>query len=186
MSTSAAGKENDVRVSDFTHSSENESEVNKAAESSVEDNRPEQAAVVTAATEEDDPILIYQDVGYINFSATGQASIGQLLKEAMVRQGYDCFQSADANFAKEEFGTKATVSGMTQNWLVKQLKNGIVVPRTCLMYSPCKKAAFCFCCLLFPSSPLISTSSFVLEAGFNSWKKMVKLKNHEENSYHRQ
>ena len=25
------------------------------------------------------------DVGYINFSATGQASIGQLLKEAMVR-----------------------------------------------------------------------------------------------------
>eukprot|EP00731_Ephydatia_muelleri_P028946 Em0020g590a len=113
MSTTAAAEENDVRDSDFTHSSENESEeeqtVNKAAASSVEDDRPEQAAVVTAATEEDDPVLIYKDVGYINFSATGQASIGQLLKEAMVRQGYDCFQNADANFAKEEFGSKATV-----------------------------------------------------------------------------
>ena len=94
MSTTAAAKENDVRDSDFTHSSENESEeqtVNKAAASSVEDDRPEQAAVVTAATEEDDPVSIYKDVNYINFSATGQASIGQLLKEAMVRQGYDCF-----------------------------------------------------------------------------------------------
>ena len=189
MSTTAAAEENDVRDSDFTHSSENESEeqtVNKAAASSVEDDRPEQAAVVTAATEEDDPVLIYKDVGYINFSATGQASIGQLLKEAMVRQGYDCFQNADANFAKEEFGSKATVRGMTQNWFVKQLKNGIVVPRTWLMYSPRKEAAFCFCCLLFPSSPLNSRSSFELEAGFNSWKKMDKLKNHEENSYHRQ
>eukprot|EP00731_Ephydatia_muelleri_P017441 Em0010g539a len=87
ISTTAAAEENDVRDSDFTHSSENESEeeqtVNKAAASSVEDDRPEQAAVVTAATEEDDPVLKYKDVGYINFSATGQASIGQLLKEAM-------------------------------------------------------------------------------------------------------
>ena len=80
--------------------SEEEQTVNKAAASSVKDDRPEQAAVVTAATEEDDPVLIYKDVGYINFSATGQASIGQLLKEAMVRQGYDCFQNTDANFAK--------------------------------------------------------------------------------------
>ena len=127
MSTTAAAAEvNDVRDSDFTHSSEIESEeeqtMNKAAASSVENDRPEQAAVVTAATEEDDPVLIYKDVGYINFSATGQSSIGQLLKEAMVRQGYDCFQNADA---KEEFGSKATVRCMTQNWIVKQLKNGI-------------------------------------------------------------
>ena len=157
--------------------------MNKAAASSVEDDHPEQAAVVTAATEED---MIYKDVGYINFSATGQAFIGQLLKKAMVRQGYDCFQNADANFAKEEFGSKATVRGMTQNWFVKQLKNGVVVPRTWLMYSPRKEAAFCFCCLLFPSSPLNSRSSFELEAGFNRWKKIDKLKNHEENSYHRQ
>ena len=158
ISTTAAAEENDVSDSDFTNSSDNESEdeqtLNKAAASSVEDDHPEQAVVVTAATEEDDPLLIYKDVGYINFSATGQASIGQLLKEAMVRQGYDCFKNADANFAKEEFGSKATVRGMTQNWFVKQLKNGIVVPRTWLMYSPRNKAAFCFCCLLFPSSQL--------------------------------
>ena len=112
-----------MRDSDFTHCSENESEeeqtVNKAAASSVEDDRSEQAAVVTAATEEDDPVLIYKDVGYINFSATGQASIGQLLKEAMVRQGYDCFQNADANFAKEEFGSKATVRGTTPELVCK-------------------------------------------------------------------
>eukprot|EP00731_Ephydatia_muelleri_P014245 Em0007g1555a len=113
ISTTAAAEENDVSDSDFTNSSDNESEdeqtLNKAAASSVEDDHPEQAVVVTAATEEDDPLLIYKDVGYINFSATGQASIGQLLKEAMVRQGYDCFKNADANFAKEEFGSKATV-----------------------------------------------------------------------------
>ena len=94
----------------------------------------------------------------------------------MVRQGYNCFQNADANFAKEEFGSKATVRGMTQNWFVKQLKNGIVAPRTWLMYSPHKEAAFGFCCLLLPSSPLNSRSSFELEAGFNSWKKWISSK----------
>ena len=210
MSTTAAEEKYELE-SESMHSSDNDSEeeqtVNKAAASSVEGDHPalfhkssnsntnnekinedEQAVnpVVAAGTAEDHPVLVNKDVGFIDFSATGQASIVQLLKEAMVRLGSDCFQNADANFAKEEFGSKAIVRGMTQNWFVKQMKNGIDVPRTWLMYSPRKEAAFCFCCLLFPSSPLNCRSSFELEGGFTSWKKVEKLKNHEENSYHRQ
>lgn len=110
--------------------------------------------VIPAETAEEHPVLINKDVGFINVSATGQASIEQILKEAMVKLGSDCFQNADADFVKEQFGGKAIARSMTQNWFVKQLKNGVNIPRTWLVYSPHKEAAFCFCCLLFPRSPL--------------------------------
>jgi hypothetical protein len=62
---------------------------------------------VAAGTAEDHPVLVNKDVGFIKFSATGQASIGQLLKEAMVRLGSNCFQNADANFAKRRIGKQS-------------------------------------------------------------------------------
>ena len=176
MSTTAAAEENDVRDYDFTHSSENESEeeqtVNKAA---VEDDCPEQAAVVTAATEEDDPVFIHKDVGYINFS-TLASYLWKLWSDKVTTASRMQMQTLQRRNWKQSHCER----GMTQKWIVKQLKNGIVVPRTWLMYLPRKEAAFCFCCLLFPSSSLNSRSSFELEAGFNSWEKMDKLKNHEK------
>jgi hypothetical protein len=104
MSTTAA-EEKDELESESIHStySDNDSEenqtVNRAAESSVEDDHlvlvhklsnsntnneiiyeDEQAVnpMVAAGTAEDHPVLVNKDMGFINFSATGQASIGQL------------------------------------------------------------------------------------------------------------
>ena len=53
------------------------------------------------------------------------------------------------------------------------------------MYSPINKAAYCFCCLLFTSSPSNSRASFELKNGFNKWRKPEKLKSHENNPSHR-
>ena len=53
------------------------------------------------------------------------------------------------------------------------------------MYSPINKAVYCFCCLLFISSPSNSRASFEFKNGFNKWRKPEKLKSHENIPSHR-
>ncbi|XP_035222922.1 zinc finger MYM-type protein 1-like [Stegodyphus dumicola] len=68
---------------------------------------------------------------------------------------------------------------MTSAWFIKQLGKGKggMVNRSWLVYSPLKRAAFCFSCLLFPSKDAVSScSSLETESGFNSWKKQTKKK----------
>ena len=55
--------------------------------------------------------------------------------------------------------------GMTQNWFVKQLKNGIVVPRTWLMYSPrTQRGSFLFLLLAVSKQPTEQQVMFLLLA----------------------
>ena len=104
----------------------------------------------------------------------------------MVKLGASNFQNTDAHLPKAEFGMKGISRGMTPNWFVREMANKDQLQRTWLMYSPIKEAAFCFCCMLFRSSPQSVKSSFECENWFTKWKKFHKVRNNEENQYHRQ
>ncbi|KFM73429.1 Zinc finger MYM-type protein 1, partial [Stegodyphus mimosarum] len=61
-----------------------------------------------------------------------------------------------------------------------------MVNRSWLVYSPLKRAAFCFSCLLFPSKDAVSScSSLETESGLSSWKKPEKVTAHENSQRHR-
>ena len=131
-------------------------------------------------------VIIHKDVGYINFSSlSGQPIINRAVREEMVKLGAAVFQNTNSNLPKVQFGIKAVSRGMTQNWFLKDLPNGNQVQRTWLIFSPLKEAAFCFCCLLFQCSPQNARSAFESRDGFTNWKKIEKLKFHEDNVYHR-
>ena len=131
------------------------------------------------------PVILHKDIGLLEFSPHGRPVIDPDLKEEMLNLGLGYFQNSDAAMPKAAYGAKGIMRGMTRNWFTKEMPNGEQIPRTWLVYSPLKKAAFCFCCLLFPSSPVSARSSFEAVSGFQKWKKMQKMKNHENSQYHR-
>ena len=133
----------------------------------------------------DPAVLVFKDFGYITYNLHDPC-IEKDVKKSIVKEGADAFRHQDAVLPKVPFGTKAIVRGMTQNWFMKTMDNGELVPRTWLLYSPYKEAAFCFCCVLFPCTPPNAKSAFESPEGFTKWKKVEKLKTHEENRYHRQ
>eukprot|EP00731_Ephydatia_muelleri_P001290 Em0001g1290a len=108
------------------------------------------------------PIITFGDIGFMSFTAAARPCIDDATKELL-----------------------AVARGMTKNWFHKSLPNGQQVPRTWLLYSPHKSAAYCFCCLLFPHSPSNMRSALESPDGFTIWKKSEKLKNHEECQSHR-
>lgn len=122
-------------------------------------------------------------MGHLKFSATRAPNVDEATKMAIVKKGSSAFQHADAVLPKVLFGSVSR--GMTKNWFFKTLTNGKQVPRTWLLYSPHKEAAFCFCCLLFPCSLANAKSAFESPGGFCKWKKMEKVRHHEENPHHR-
>ncbi|KAK5646182.1 hypothetical protein RI129_004646 [Pyrocoelia pectoralis] len=125
------------------------------------------------------PVLLFHDIGYLQFNDENSAMISQQLRTEMVSTGSRVFQNADSRFPR--------VAGrsMTAEWFKRRLANGNVVNRSWLVYSPHKEAAYCFCCLLFPSSSSNSRSSFELPAGYSNWKKNEKVKGHENSHSHR-
>jgi hypothetical protein len=130
-------------------------------------------------------LIFHKDVGYLSFNPLGRPLIDAGLKENMVKLGTSYFQNADAAMPKTNYGAKGIARGMTRNWFIKEMPNGEQIHRTWLLYSPMKKAAFCFCCLLFPTSPANARSSFESTSGFDKWKKLEKVKTHEDTQYHR-
>ena len=131
------------------------------------------------------PIITFRDIGFMSFTAAARPCIDDATKELLVKTGPDAFRNEDATLPRTLSGTKAVARGMTKNWFHKSLPNGQQVPRTWLLYSPHKSAAYCFCCLLFPH--ILSNMRSALESpdGFTIWKKSEKLKNHEECQSHR-
>ena len=121
----------------------------------------------------------------MSFTAAARPCIDDATKELLVKTGPDAFRNEDATLPRTLSGTKAVARGMTKNWFHKSLPNGQQVPRTWLLYSPHKSAAYCFCCLLFPHSPSNMRSALESPDGFTIWKKSEKLKNHEECQSHR-
>ena len=76
---------------------------------------------------------------------------------------------------------------MTSYWFSRRLAggNGEIIPRRWLIYSPLKKSAFYFCCILYADSPLSKRSSLEKETGFRSWRKPEKIAQHENSPTHR-
>ena len=131
------------------------------------------------------PIITFGDIGFMSFTAAARPCIDDATKELLVKTGPDAFRNEDATLPRTLSGTKAVARGMTKNWFHKSLPNGQQVPRTWLLYSPHKSAAYSFCCLLFPHSPSNMRSALESPDGFTIWKKSEKLKNHEECQSHR-
>ena len=110
---------------------------------------------------------------------------------AMVKLGASNFQNADARHPKAEFGMKGISRVMTLNWFVRNMANKEQLQRAYVhdMYAHIQEAAFCFCCMLFPSSLPNVRSSFECKNWFTKWKKFHKVKKenqyHEANQYHR-
>ena len=69
---------------------------------------------------------------------------------------------------------------MNSTWFKRQLANGDEVDRSWLLYSPVNKEAYCFCCLLFPTSQ----SSFESAGEFTNWRHTERLKDHENSPCH--
>ncbi|XP_025202740.1 zinc finger MYM-type protein 5-like [Melanaphis sacchari] len=67
------------------------------------------------------------------------------------------------------------------HWFLKQMNNGEKCDRTWMIYSEPNETIFCFCCILFgtKSSALIDPKQ-----GFTNWKKMERLREHENSSDH--
>ena len=74
---------------------------------------------------------------------------------------------------------------MNSTWFKRRLANGDEVGRSWLLYSPVNKAAYGFCCLLFPTSSSNSQSSFESAGGFTNWRHTERLKDHENSPCHR-
>lgn len=67
------------------------------------------------------------------------------------------------------------------HWFYKKLPNGESVERSWMMYSQPNDAIFCFCCMLFGKQ---FTALSDPKRGFLYWKKMERLKEHEDSQDH--
>lgn len=78
---------------------------------------------------------------------------------------------------------------LSERWFSKRLTNRQLVPRSWLLYSPSKEAAFCFCCVLFAhyNTKDYQKSSFGnVNRGFKSWQKLSpRIAQHEASVTHR-
>ena len=125
-------------------------------------------------------VLKFHDVGYLEFDeVTKLPKVSHSLRNEMITLGPIRFQNAD------NLSSLCGERSITSAWFKRRLANGGEVNRSWLLYSPINKAAYCFCCLLFTSSPSNSRASFELKNGFNKWRKPEKPKSHENNPNHR-
>ena len=123
-------------------------------------------------------IITYRDIGNIDFDITGSANVTHAQRMEIIRIGAEKFQNKDG-----PFDTKDGRS-MTTFWFKRRLLNGQYVNRTWLLYSRLHKAAYCLCCLLFPSKTPDKGSAFKMRGGFSKWKKIEKLYEHENSNSH--
>ena len=122
----------------------------------------------------------FHDVGYLEFDeVTKLPKVPQSLRDELITLGPILFQHTDN--LPSLYGERSITSARFK----RRLANGEEVNRSWLLYSSINKAAYCFCCLLFTSSPSNSRASFELKKGFNKWRKPEKLKSHENNPSHR-
>lgn len=122
-----------------------------------------------------------KDIGALQFSdVDGRAIVSRQLKQKLFEIGLEKFQHANGPF--EPTDNRA----MNSNWFYKPLGEGKSekIFRSFLAYSPSKRAAFCLCCILFSQAP--PKSNFEKSDGFTKWKKLEKLREHENAPNHRQ
>ena len=121
-------------------------------------------------------VLSFLDVGFLKFDQTTQRPIiSQSLRTEIIARGSDLFQNRNGPFVEK----------MNLTWFKRRLANGDELGRLWLLYSPVNKAAYCFCCLLFPTSSSNSQSFFESAGGFTNWRHTERLKDHENSPCHR-
>ena len=100
-------------------------------------------------------VLSFLNVGFLKFDQTTQRPImSQSLRTEIIARGSDLFQNRNGPFVANSGGRS-----MNSTWFKRRLAKGDEVGRSWLLYSPVNKAAYCFCCLLFPTSSSNSQSS---------------------------
>lgn len=105
-------------------------------------------------------------------------SVDDALKTELVKRGTAELQNQDVVFPKDSNGRS-----FSKDWFYMNLDNGETMLRTWLVFSPVKKAAFCFPCMLFQKAK--GKSSFGKNCGFSAWRKLnPRLLEHERSSYH--
>ena len=125
-------------------------------------------------------VIEQHDIGLLKFDTnTGKTLLSDSLRTEIIRLGAKYFQNSEGPFAPTNNRC------MNKNWFKRKLADGRgeEVIRSWLIYSPSKKSAFCFCCLLFSASS--HQSALEQETGFNNWKAPERMGVHENAKIHR-
>jgi hypothetical protein len=86
-------------------------------------------------------------------------------------------------------GPFSSINGrsLTEGRFSRRLTNPQLVPRSWLLYSFSKEAAFCFCCVLFGHRNMKDSSFANVNKGFKNWQKLnPRIPKHEASVMHRQ
>ena len=129
------------------------------------------------------PVIREKDVSYLDFPVRDSGPrVSRPLRDHMVMLGPAHFQNKDVQFRIDSNQRR-----LTEFWFTKRLKDGRVIKRNWLCYSPKMNSIYCFCCLLFSEAPHNQKSSFETADGFAKWKKFgEKLCGHKESRFHRE
>ena len=117
----------------------------------------------------------------LRFDAQMLPVVPENIRTEILSLGSERFQHKDGPFEANDKDGRA----MTKSWFKRKLLNGQEVNRSWLLYSPSRRSAYCFCCLLYSSASENSRSSFEFGQGFNNWKKTEQLSAHENSVNHR-
>ncbi|XP_053101872.1 uncharacterized protein LOC128323177 [Hemicordylus capensis] len=126
-------------------------------------------------------VIDQHDIGLLQFDKdTGRPILPDTLRTEIIKLCSKYFQNTEGLFLP------TNNRAMNKTWFRKRLGSGRgeEVARTWLVYSPSKKSAFCFCCLLFSRSDHQSTLE--QESGFNHWKAPERICVHENAKNHRE
>ncbi|RLU18344.1 hypothetical protein DMN91_008701 [Ooceraea biroi] len=124
-------------------------------------------------------VIEQHDIGFLKFDKnTGKPLLSDSLRTKIIRLSAKYFQNSEGPFAP------TNNRSMNKNWFKRKLGDGRgeKVIRSWLVYSPSKKSAFCFCCLLFSLSS--HQSALEQETGFNNWKAPERMTVHENAKTH--
>jgi hypothetical protein len=97
--------------------------------------------------------ILHNDVGYWPHKITSE------FRNTIVTQGFQRYQHLEGPFSPvlrtlKEKGVESTIFHyLNAKWFYKILKNGDRILRNWLVYSPCHKGLYCFCCKLFSTDP---------------------------------
>lgn len=131
--------------------------------------------------DDDVPAVIRnRDFGYLPCEG-----ISEQLKAMVVEKGSVYFQNGNSNlYPKLKIYGKQR--GLTESALRFVLPSGEVCNRSWLLFSPRLETLFCFPCVLFTEAPDNMRSALSeIGIGFNKFRKIDRLKEHEEGIYHR-
>jgi hypothetical protein len=127
------------------------------------------------STHKTHPVFLFNDIGFLTFTAAGRPCLDDNIKDTLVKIGADAFRNEDVTLPKTKSGTKCIARGMTKSWFEKSLPNGQQVPRTWLLYSPHKEAAYVSVAYCSQTVPQMSDQHSSHQKGFQSGKNLRKL-----------